>query len=820
MLSGEELLRRGREAAWGGQIAAAKQLLRRALRRSEDPELTARIELSLAYVVGESGDPEAAELVCRRIISAHLSDRVAGIGWSQLGLLRLRVGDLVEADTCFARAIAVLEDSADLGVASLNAGNLSLQRGELAQAEAHFGRAETQFRAQGLAVNEAKAGHNLAYVRFLLGDLPEALRGMESYYAFLSSQGPVLRAVCEQDRAEVLLAAGLVTQARSALTEAAKALGSRGLPQFQGECELVLARTMLGDDPRAAGRVARRAARRFADRGSQTWALRAHALASMARIDQAGRATPTVDEVDHLTQQLRQAQLHNEAAQLRIYATRLLLRRHRHDEAVRRLRTLRLPESASIATRLLLHQIRADLEQAGQRPSRAVPHVRKGLAELHAWQSSFGSMDLQSGLVGHGRELASTGMRLALADGRPALVFEWSERGRALVNRVAPVRPPEDPQVAAELAELRFLSAQRPDPRSAEGRRLAQVKEHIRQHAWYGRGSGQVTEPIALAEIQDELRADDAALVAYLGLDKQLTALVVTGDRAAVVPLGSLGPIERLLESVHADLDMAATNLPDSLREVVIDSGFRTLGLLGEHLVAPIRHLIGDRRLVLTPSTVVARTPWTLLPGFEGRPLTVPQSATRWLRMHRSPTVSASAAQIGFVAGPGVDWAEPELKVALSMWGRGELLLGPAATVSAAKEVAERADVLHFAAHGRHATDNAMFSGLELADGTFFGYDIGRIRRVPDTVLLSACEVGRGTAVSGEETVGMTAAWLHAGVGSVIASCALIGDLAAEDVLVRVHAQLTRGADPASALAAAQAESDALAPLICFGSGW
>ena len=50
--------------------------------------------------------------------------------------------------------------------------------------------------------------------------------------------------------------------------------------------------------------------------------------------------------------------------------------------------------------------------------------------------------------------------------------------------------------------------------------------------------------------------------------------------------------------------------------------------------------------------------------------------------------------------------------------------------------------MLHIAAHGRHASDNPMFSGLELADGALFGYDIDRMPRVPSTVVLSACEVG------------------------------------------------------------------------------
>ena len=112
------------------------------------------------------------------------------------------------------------------------------------------------------------------------------------------------------------------------------------------------------------------------------------------------------------------------------------------------------------------------------------------------------------------------------------------------------------------------------------------------------------------------------------------------------------------------------------------------------------------------------------------------------------------------------------------------MLHGAEATAAAVSELAGSVDVLHVSAHGRHSSENPLFSGFELADGPWFGYDIDQLTSVPDVVLLSACEVGRSTLRGGEELIGMTAAWLHAGSRCVIASAAAINDAVAHDVLV------------------------------------
>ena len=112
-----------------------------------------------------------------------------------------------------------------------------------------------------------------------------------------------------------------------------------------------------------------------------------------------------------------------------------------------------------------------------------------------------------------------------------------------------------------------------------------------------------------------------------------------------------------------------------------------------------------------------------------------------------------------------------------------------------------RVDVLHLAGHGRHTRENPLFSAVELYDGPWFGYDIDQLARVPSTVVLSACELGRVSVRSGEEAIGMSAAWLHAGARTVLSSPVLIADDVACEAMARWHALVARGAAPADALA-------------------
>lgn len=824
MLSATVLYERGVEHSNAGRHAAARTALDEALRRSNNAELTARIIGTTAYLVSETGDPDRGIALCLLALeNPGLSRHTRAVLGSQLGLIEVRRGDGDAAMPHLTAAIADLgDDPARLGRVLLNRGLAYVDRREVVAAGRDFDAASEAFQRSAEPVELAKARNNQGYAAMLAGDLIAALRLMDESRPVLATLSPVALATCDADRAEVLLSAGMTSEAIVLLGTVAHTYGLRGLRQAQAQAEFALARALLFDDPRRATTVARRAARRFRARGSESWALRAEAFAFGSAI--ASGATGSARSVEMLQARIEQTaaalsarHFRGDALTLRLQGARLRVLSGDAVGARTVLSAAPLAAGTTIGTRLLHREVGAELAVLEGRRPRALRLARTGLDELAEWQSSFGSLDLQSALVAHGTRLITVGISEAVASGRASEVFEWSERTRNLTGRIVPLRPPANVANAADLAELRQLRASDPSPASGDGRAETALRAAIRARQWEGRGSGSLEALASLEEVQAELGTEDSALLAILWSGERLTALAVTPQSSAVVDLGLLGPIRSELDGLIADLDMAAATLSPGMQKVVNASLAHRLRRLDVLIVEPVRQYLGTGRLVVTPPGVLAGMPWSLLPTLSRRSLTLPVSATRWRAQRAQPLSLRSA---GFAAGPGVARAEEEVTDAASGWETSTVLVGKAATSEAVAQVAQRVDLLHVSAHGRHSADNPLFSGVLLADGPWFGYDVDQLPVVPEVVVLSACEVGRSAVRWGQEALGMSQAWLHAGVRCVIAAPASVDDSLACELLTEAHSLIAAGAAPADALAAAGTDSDRRPAFQCYGAGW
>lgn len=830
-LSAQELYRRGRVHLNAGQNAAARRDLARAAERTGDADLRARIAGSLAAVVIRQGDPAAAEQLCRAALAAPaLSTETAAMLFGQLGLLALERGDLDEAVSWLDRGIAGIGDSREHRTPMLvNRSVAHMLAGRLDAARADGEASADSYAQQGDDIERAMAVHNLGYIALLEGDLIRGLALMSEARPVMEAASPVNGAISAVDRAEVLRDAGLVTEAEGLLERVARVFGAHNMRQARGEAEFSLARSLLTHDPARAAAVASLAARRFRSLGSATWAarsegIRMRAALSAGAIGRSGnptapvRAVPSREVVEVTAKELDRYGLRSDATALRLTAE-LWAARNTSGSGGPSSR-IPSPRSAPLEVTLLAHEVRAARAERSADEAEVRRHAAAGLDAASAWHSAFGSLDLQTSTRMRGLGLTLVGLGSAMRSGRPDVMFEWSERVRHFNQDVTPLRPPADPELASVLARLRMRRFENPTGDWLTEPDGAVLRDRAREIQWSATGTGGIEERFELDDFRSRLDVD-TALLAYNFTGDALTCLVVTAAGAQLASIGSWPSLRVALAGLRADLDVSATVRSGPMAAVVERTRDARLAALSRSLVDVPMALAPDiRRFVITAPGVLNGVPWAMFPALRGRVFTVATSATRWARAREADSATTSAAAVGFAVGPRVARGDEEVAVAASAWPSAVIRKDADATVAAITAIAGQVDVLHVAAHGRHAVDNPLFSGLELADGTLFGYDIDLVPRVPSTVVLSACELGRSSVRWGEEAIGMTRTWLHAGTQTVIAAPVVVADDVACELLGELHTGLVAGLAPAEALAGATIATGLIAPFHCSGVGF
>ncbi|HWB00369.1 MAG TPA: tetratricopeptide repeat protein [Pirellulales bacterium] len=329
------------------------------------------------------------------------------------------------------------------------------------------------------------------------------------------------------------------------------------------------------------------------------------------------------------------------------------------------------------------------------------------------------------------------------------------------------------------------------------------------------------------------------------GWQRRVLAFVVRRQESVVcIELGASAPIAELVEAWRSGFGQRATSqgtLPgDELRRRVWEP------------FEP--HLAGIDTVLISPDGVLAQLAWCALPGrapgsylIEDRAtamIAIPQLLPELLKSTSATVAPASllvAGDIDYGGDPGEpDDAIPVGRAAgaklgqramlnmlpaaaaeldsirnsyLRADGHGtiDVLNGRAATEAAFRRQAPHHGWLHLITHGYFAPStvnesppihSGLLSGLALAgansppaddrdDGILTalevaGLDLSRV----DTVVLSACETGLGTAAGGEGLLGLQRAFQTAGAKTVIATLWKVPDAATSQLMRRFYENL------------------------------
>jgi CHAT domain-containing protein/tetratricopeptide (TPR) repeat protein len=845
-----------------GDLESANDYLERAEElgtRAGSTQRAAEARMTLAYVLSVRGEGGEALLKINRTLE-DLTGVARARAQAQRGAILHRLGRLDEALADYRGALPELRRKGDrkwVHRVLYNRGYLRVYLGEHSAAIADLHEAEALgpklLREHAAAVADLERAdalgeeiepelergldlslgfvhQNLGFAWTVAGDIPAALRYLDLAERCFRAHGSQLGELLV-DRAEVLLSARLVPEA---LEVAQKAVDECEVQQRADlpQARLLLARAAeLGNDPATALREANIAAHEFARQNQVQWAAIARLRALGIRLESELNPSIAIRQIQceiyasegrwpgaELDIQLAAAQhalANSQAPQARTLLSAASQRRH----------------GGSTLWRAPAWHAEALLRRMAGNRTGATSAVRAGLRLLDTHVSTLGATDLRAYATDHRRNLVMLGLRIAFEKERIEDIFAWSELGRARHLHYPPARPPDDPDLANWLAELRLTVREIDECRRAgqsthlQLRRQLTLERNIRDH--HRRHSAKPVTAKSLVTLPTVKAAlGDAALLEFVDLEGMMYLVCVTATGADLTKLGPTAEIRRSVDELPFALHRLARNSARRTSRAAAAAAVSLLRAVGRdldaHLLSAIPQ-IEQRPLIIVPTGPLQALPWSLLPSCTGRPVTIAPSAALW---HAASKVTTEPAHVIAVAGPRLPGAPAEVQAVAAIYG-AKALHGEAATVQAVTSALDRAALAHLATKGTVRADNPLFSELQLVDGPLMVYDLERIQHAPHTVVVTACESGRSVVPVGDELMGMSATFLAQGTAQLIASVVTTPYVDTAVLMIELHRRLAAHEPAAAALAATQADLYAqggsamatAAGYVCFGAG-
>lgn len=399
---------------------------------------------------------------------------------------------------------------------------------------------------------------------------------------------------------------------------------------------------------------------------------------------------------------------------------------------------------------------------------------------------------------------------------------EWREergaRGRALYQGL----------VAFHLNHLVALPPAERAGRAYDSVRMFKARTLMERALGPGRVSAaavidSLAPPPTLETLQREvLQPRELLLDAFWG-PSALYIFAVTRDSCRVVHHSAVDDLERRITLVARALS------DPSWREAAIDENTlqEMTAALSHRLLGDLADLIDAHgRIILSPDGVLNRLPLEALPSPRSDGRRQPFSQTHeivrepsaaflaWQRRGCTQTESPTPATLLGVRATRGAWgaalpgAEEEVQ-RLERGYRGVDIYPSATNGRSLRGLLPGYQILHFAAH-TEADDQYPWRSAIVCDSAGTTLDlradqVSRLRLEARLAMLSSCRTAGGRVLSGEGVLGLSSAFLCAGVEAVVASLWDVPDRPTARLVERFYAALADGHGAAAALARARA---------------
>jgi tetratricopeptide (TPR) repeat protein len=825
---GQRLQRRGRITDAAECFIEALDLLRWDPKHPPEPgsslaRLTALVLTARAITLTYLGDPSAGLWTLDRA-ERFVHPKDLGLLLHQRAFILWQNGRLNEALEWFSEAEPHLEvNGPDRFYASLFHNRALVWRdlGELHQGLTSAKRAVQLYENLNSPVHLTNARHVEALLWMDLGDVTRALAVFDELRDQYLSHAPELEGHLLNSYADAMLYVGMNRQAAEYGEEAIASFRLQGNLRAAAHREFWLAVTAFEDGRLEEGaKWARRAMDSLYEQGNEPMSFLAQLLILQGQFDSIDSSMGFADKVNRLCEALEARGWTLRLNQARILAARARIRSGDLDGVDAMLAEVQ--ESAgyeALAESLARHLARAELAVALNEDP--MPELRSGLELLDRYRMEFGSVEFQAGVSSLGIQLTSKGLIQTTNDGDPAEMLWWAERSRGQALRIPPVKSSADPDAREALGRLR-QARQRVWDLQVEGEdaaeallRVRELEEEIRDFDRMRPGPRRQAERIPPERIHEIAEARKTVVVSLFEVGGSLRAVLAGADELRHVELENLDRMAEIGRRLGADLDaLGAQRLPDRLRASVEGSLRRNAAALAAGVIDPLVEFIGDRQVVIVPHSQIAWVPWPLLPPLRGRPVTVCPSAEAWCRAALRPKVTGPAV---VAAGRALKAVHEEVSTIADLYPDAQLIEADDSDPELVLKAIDGASVAHLAAHGHHEPDNVLFSRLDFRHGPLNAYELLGLDQPPGHVVLSSCDLGRSTVAVGNETLGFTAALLHAGTSTVVSSLGRVPDDLAAEMMIEYHRRCAAGATPAEALAAV-GEHRPWHPFVVFGA--
>lgn len=486
--------------------------------------------------------------------------------------------------------------------------------------------------------------------------------------------------------------------------------------------------------------------------------------------------------------------------------------------------------------------LQGQLALARQQPAQAAAAYDQAIAELERLRGQL-MMEFRADFLTDKQRIYEEVVQLKLAEGDPAAALTYVERAksRALLDLITyrvdlgvRARAPADQPLVAQLAELRaerdrlyhrWHSDDRPDDASGH---WADEERHKLQTAVLALEK-QITETwhrlllrnteyaqnAAMWQVRTEniqpLLPPDTAVLEYFAIENDLLLFVISAEAVQVFSLpGVLAQLPRLMNLLRLNNHTVRRSQPKQ-RPYLLKNAQALFTKLHDLLLKPaMPHLGRAQRLIIVPHGLLHYLPFQAF--YDGQRYLVERfelsylPSSSLLRYYQQVETAVSGMLVlGNSQAGQLPYAALEAAQVAAL-GQADLYLEEEARAANLMTQAVDKRYLHIAAHGEYRSDNALFSGISLADGWLTTLDVFDLRLSASLVTISACDTGRSVIGGGDELLGLMRAFLAAGAASLLLTQWAVDDRSTAVLMTDFYRTLLPGTGKGAALRQVQCQ--------------